>query len=185
MWKRWIKSTLWLWVFSGQYCAHCVLLRTLFPAQLTFPTALLVSHSRPEKGWAQVLPLPSPVPVHSPAGGISLLLKNWLWLQLCPFRAGSSAMSTVYRHLSERGMLKLVCCIRGSSIRGKLPLLCVWCLWWAASTRRCGLRWASVSQMAPGRPWLQLWDILEWLWPFFHQLLADKRKEMLIQVKMK
>lgn len=73
------------------YCMCCVLLRTLFPAQSTFPTALVVCHCCSGKALGQLLPLPrglqcpSPVPLHSPTGGMSLLLKNWLWLQVCPF----------------------------------------------------------------------------------------------------
>lgn len=40
------------------YCMCCVLLRALFPAQSTFPTALVVCHCCSGKALGQLLPLP-------------------------------------------------------------------------------------------------------------------------------
>lgn len=169
------------------YCMHCVLLRTLFPAQSTFPTALLVSHCCPEKGLAQVVLLPrglqcsGPVPCAQPKGRDIPSLEELALASALPFSCCFFCHKHIHQELVSEGNAE-ACLLhqRTQHVRGKLPLVCVWCLWQAARTWRCGLRWASVSWLPPGRSWLQLRDTLGWIWLFFHQLLANKHKEMLI-----
>lgn len=164
MWKRWIESTL---LSDGCGFSQVIVLYALCVAEGVVSCTVDFPHSSPgfsllpwegfgsggdpAQGAAVLQPCPS---VHSPMAGMSLLLKNWLWLQLCPFHAVSSAISTFFRNSLEGNAEACLLHLRKQHVKGKLPSLFVWCLWQAAWTWCCGLRWAPMSQMSPGRSWL-------------------------------
>lgn len=113
----------WLWAFSGGCIVCPVLLRMLIPVQSTFPTALLASHHCPEEGLGQMVPLsPCAQPNRRDVPAPEKLALN----SALPFSWCFSAISTFLRNFSERGMLKLVCCIRGSSMWAE-SCLCYLC----------------------------------------------------------